>query len=77
VDLGLAPSQPSDIPRPSDRVDADAADGLHRRGVPDGEPAPTDPRLKSTRGVVLGSWMLIAGSGCRLPDALLTRDADR
>ena len=71
-----------DIPRPSDRVDADAADEAGIVGV--FPPASLRPLAlgfgitAAALGVVPGSWMLIAGIGIIASQiALLTRDADR
>ena len=73
---------PRDIPRPADRVDADAADEAGIVGVfPTASLRPLALGFGITAaalGVVLGSWMLIAGIGIIASQvALLTRDADR
>ena len=70
------------IPRPADRVDADAADETGIVGVfPTASLRPLALGLGITAaalGVVLGSWMLFAGIGIIASQvALLTRDADR
>jgi hypothetical protein len=70
------------IPRPADRVDADAADEAGTVGVfPTASLRPLALGFGITAaalGVVLGSWMLIAGIGIIASQvALLTRDADR
>ena len=70
------------IPRPADRVDADAADEAGVVGVfPTASLRPLALGVGITAaalGVVLGSWMLIAGIGIIASQvALLTRDADR
>jgi hypothetical protein len=69
-------------PRPSDRVDADADDETGVVGVfPTASLRPLALGVGITAmilGVVLGSWMLIAGVGIIASQvALLTRDADR
>ena len=73
---------PREIPRPSDRTDADAADDAGVVGVfPTASlrPLALGVGISATAlGVVLGSWMLIAGVGIIASQvALLTRDADR
>jgi hypothetical protein len=73
---------PKDVPRPSDRADADAADDAGVVGVfPTASLRPLALGVGITAtvlGVVLGSWMLIAGVGIIASQvALLTRDADR
>ena len=70
------------IPRPSDRVDADAADETGIVGVfPTASLRPLALGVgisAAALGVVLGSWMLLAGIGIIASQvALLTRDADR
>ena len=69
-------------PRPQDRVDADARDEAGMIGVyPTASlrPLALGVGISATAlGVVLGSWMLIAGVGIIASQvALLTRDADR
>lgn len=69
-------------PRPQDRVDGDAADETGIVGVyPTASLRPLALGVGITAtalGVVLGSWMLIAGIGIIASQvALLTRDADR
>ena len=69
-------------PRPQDRVDADAADETGIVGVyPTASLRPLALAVGITAaalGVVLGSWMSIAGVGIIASQvALLTRDADR
>lgn len=69
-------------PRPEDRVDGDAADETGLIGVyPTASLRPLALGLGITAtalGIVLGSWMSIAGIGIIASQvALLTRDADR
>jgi hypothetical protein len=69
-------------PRPQDRADADASDETGLVGVyPVASLRPLALGLGITAtalGVVLGSWMSIAGVGIIASQvALLTRDADR
>jgi hypothetical protein len=69
-------------PRPQDRVDGDAGDETGLIGVfPTASLRPLALGLGITAaalGVVLGSWMSIAGVGIVASQvALLTRDADR
>ena len=69
-------------PRPQDRVDADARDEAGMIGVyPTASLRPLALAVgisATALGVVLGSWMLIAGVGIIASQvALLTRDADR
>lgn len=69
-------------PRPEDRVDGDARDATGIVGVfPTASLRPLALGLGITAaalGVVLGSWMSIAGIGIVASQvALLTRDADR
>ena len=69
-------------PRPQDRVDADAGDDAGIVGVyPTASLRPLALGVGITAtalGVVLGSWMTIAGVGIVASQvALLTRDADR
>jgi Cytochrome c oxidase subunit IV len=73
---------PHDVPRPADRADADAADEVGVVGVfpiASLRPLALAVGISATvLGVVLGSWMLIAGVGIIASQvALLTRDADR
>jgi hypothetical protein len=73
---------PRDHPRPSDRVDSDAEDETGVVGVfPTASLRPLALAVGISAvvlGVVLGSWMLIAGVGIIASQvALLTRDADR
>jgi hypothetical protein len=73
---------PKDVPRPSDRTDADAADETGVVGVfPTASLRPLALGVgisAAVLGVVLGSWMLMAGLGIIASQvALLTRDADR
>jgi hypothetical protein len=73
---------PQAHPRPADRVDADAGDEAGVVGVfPTASLRPLALGVGITAaalGVVLGSWMLIAGVGIIASQvALLTRDADR
>jgi hypothetical protein len=70
------------LPRPSDRVDADAADETGIVGVyPTASLRPLALGVGisgAVLGVVVGSWMLFAGIGIIASQvALLTRDADR
>ena len=69
-------------PRPQDRVDADAEDETGIVGVyPTASLRPLALGVGITAtalGIVLGSWMTIAGVGIIASQvALLTRDADR
>ena len=73
---------PDEVPRPSDRDDADAADETGVVGVfPTASLRPLALGVgiaATVLGVVLGSWMLLAGVGIIASQvALLTRDADR
>ncbi len=73
---------PDEVPRSSDRTDADAADEAGVVGVfPTASLRPLALGVgisAAVLGVVLGSWMLIAGVGIVASQvALLTRDADR
>ena len=73
---------PNAHPRPQDRVDADASDEAGVVGVyPTASLRPLALAVGITAtalGVVLGSWMSIAGVGIIASQvALLTRDADR
>ena len=73
---------PSAHPRPQDRTDADARDETGIVGVfPTASlrPLALGAGITATAlGVVLGSWMTIAGVGIIASQvALLTRDADR
>ena len=82
VDLGLAPP-----PRATrDRRTASTPTPRDETGIvgvyPDGQPAPARPRRRhhapAALGVVLGSWMTIAGVAIVASQvALLARDADR
>jgi hypothetical protein len=69
-------------PRPADQVDADSSDETGVVGVfPSASVRPLALGVGATAtvlGVVLGSWMLLAGVAITLSQvALLTRDADR
>lgn len=71
-----------DHPRPEDRVDADAKDAVGVVGVyPTASLRPLALGVGMTAtvlGVVLGSWMLLAGLAITLSQvALLVRDEDR
>ena len=73
---------PSAHPRPQDRTDGDAGDEIGIVGVfPTASLRPLALGVGITAaalGVVLGSWMSIAGVGIIASQvALLTRDADR
>lgn len=70
------------LPRPEDLLDADAPDGAGVVGVyPTASLRPLALAVGITAaalGVVLGSWMLLAGVGIIASQvALLVRDADR